>query len=570
MTPPARILLVEDSAAQAARLTQFLEAQGWEVIHKLTAEEALSQLAGVYPDLMLVDYSLPYMTGDEFCRQVRMRIDTRIIPIIMLTAQDALDLETRGLESGADDFVRKSANPEHLILRIRTMLRRVRNASSVLRPVAFESSRSRVLAVDDSATYLAFLQDKLYGELYQLETSSSPAEGLKRIERGNIDCVLVDLVMPGLDGIEVCRQIDGWRRNRSCRTMILMLTAKEDTHDLEQALEAGADDFVGKSSDVVVIKVRIRALLRRKFYEDENERILEELKKRELDTERARMAQESAESRAALFDQLRKTAAELLRSNAELEEFAYAASHDLRAPLHGIGNLADWLCEELSESLSEEQRKRFDLIHSRVHRLQSLVDDLLQYSRAGRPDGAPAPVETGPLVKEIADLLDPPPSFTIQVPADMPVVVSAVSPIRLVFSNLIGNALKHHNRRDGLIEVIAEDAGLCYRFSVRDDGPGIAPKFHDRIFGLFQTLSSRDCKEGSGLGLALVKRIVEKQGGKVEVDSDLGRGATFSFTWPKHAPAIDETSWSSGLPALCAADREILKLIQGAVDGKPE
>ena len=442
-------------------------------------------------------------------------------------------METRGLESGADDFVRKSANPGHLILRIRTMLRRVRNSSSVLRPVAFESSKSRVLAIDDSSTYLAFLQEKLYGEMYHLETTASATEGLKRVEKGDIDCVLVDLVMPGLSGIDVCRQIDGWRRDRSCRTMILMLTAKEDTEGLEQALEAGADDFVGKSSDIVVTKVRVRALLRRKFYEDENRRILEELKKRELETERARMAQESAEARAALFDQLRQTAAELLRSNAELEEFAYAASHDLRAPLHAIGNLAEWLRKDLGDRISEEEHRKFELIRGRVARLQSLVDDLLQYSRAGRPTGAPTPVETGALVREIVDLLSPPSSFAVVVPANMPVVVSARPPLRQVFTNLIGNALKHHDRSDGRIEVFAEETGLHYRFSVKDDGPGIAPKFHDRIFGLFQTLSSRDQKEGSGLGLAVVRRIVEKQGGTVQVASDLGCGATFSFTWPR-------------------------------------
>lgn len=550
MSPPARLLLVEDSPTQAAALREVLERQGWTVIHKSTGEEALRELGGIFPDLILVDFHLPNMAGDEFCRQVRMRIDTRIIPIIMLTSQDSFEMETRGLESGADDFVRKSANPEHMILRIRAMLRRVRDSSSVLRAVAFESSRSHVLAIDDSSTYLMYLQEKLFGEAYDLETISSPAEGLQRIEQGGIDCALIDLVMPGLSGIEVCKQIDGWRRRQSCRTMILMLTAKEDTEGLEQALEAGADDFVGKSSDIVVIKVRVRALLRRKFYEDENRRILEELKARELETERARMAQEAAEARAGLVDQLQQTAADLLRSNEELERFAYAASHDLRAPLQAIGNLSDCLHEDLSGKLSDPDEAKFTLIRSRVSRLQSLVDDLLQYSRAGRARSFPEPIETGSLVREVVDLLNPPEGFSVHIAQDLPVVVTTKPPLQQVFSNLIGNALRHHHRKDGRIDVFAEDAGLFYRFSIKDDGPGIPKEFHDRVFVLFETLQPRDRKEGSGLGLTMVKRIVEKHGGAVSVHSASGQGATFSFTWPKQpliqssGPASDD----SGIP----------------------
>lgn len=533
MSARARILLVEDSPTQSLQLSEKLGEQGWDVVVQTSAEMALRELNTTGPDLILVDYNLPNMAGDEFCRQVRMRIDTRIIPIIMLTSETSFDLETRGLESGADDFVRKSANAEHLVLRIRTMLRRVGNRSSVLQALTFESSRSRVLAIDDSATYLAFLESRLGGELYGLETTESTGVGLRRVETGDIDCVLVDFVMPELDGIAVCKQIDGWRRRCGARTMILMLTGKEDTQGLERALEAGADDFVGKSSDIVVIKVRIRALLRRKFYEDENHRILEELKRREFEAERARMAQEAAEARSRLFEQLQKTAADLLRSNAELEEFAYAASHDLRAPLHAIGNLAEWLREDLRDRLSKEEDAKLGIIRGRVGRLQTLVDDLLQYSRAGHAVEAPEPVETGAMVREVIDLLGPPEGFTVTVAASMPVIVTAKPPLRQVLSNLIGNAIKHHDRTNGRVEISAGDLASHVRFRIQDDGPGIAAQYHERIFGLFQTLNSRDRKEGSGLGLAFVRRVVELHGGAVTVESQEGQGAAFVFTWPK-------------------------------------
>lgn len=535
MTRPARIMIVEDSATQAAQLRLALESQGWQVVAKTTAEDALRQLSGELPDLIVVDFSLPNMTGDEFCRQVRMRIDTRIIPIIMLTSHDSIEMETRGLESGADDFVRKSNDLEHLLLRVRTMLRRVSNSSSVLLPVVFNPDKSFVLAIDDSATYRAFLKQQLRGESYGLETIASAVDGLQRMEAEPPDCVLVDLVMPDMNGLEACRRIDEWRRRRGVRTMILMLTANEDTQGLEQALNAGADDFVGKSSDIVVIKVRIRALLRRKFYEDENQRILEELKSRELEAERARMAQEAAEAKATLTEELQRAVTELLQANAELEEFAYAASHDLRSPLRSISALTGWLKTELSANLSSEQIERFELITGRANRLETMVDDLLAFARAGKLESQIEGVDTGALARETFELVGAPPSFKFEVAADMPIVNSPKPPLMQVFANLIDNAVKHHGGDKGQIRVSSSDEGNLWRFIVADDGQGIPCEFHQRVFDLFQTLKSRDHREGSGLGLAIVKRVVERHGGQIALRSEPGQGADFSFTWPKQA-----------------------------------
>lgn len=534
MTRPARILVVEDSPTQQTQLRVTLESQGWQVVVKPTAEDALRQLSGELPDLIVVDYSLPNMTGDEFCRQVRMRIDTRIIPIIMLTSHDSIEMETRGLESGADDFVRKSNDLEHLLLRVRTMLRRVSNASSVLLPVVFNADKSSVLAIDDSTTYRTFLEHQLRGESYSLDTIGSAIEGLQRMESAPPDCVLVDLVMPEMNGLEACRRIDEWRRRLGTRTMILVLTANEDTQGLEQALNAGADDFVGKSSNIVVIKVRIRALLRRKFYEDENQRILEELKSRELETERARMAQEAAEAKAALTEELQRAVTELLHANAELEEFAYAASHDLRSPLRAIGALADWLKSELGANLSSDQVRRFELITGRVNRLETLVDDLLTFARAGRLESQEEGVNIGSLVRETIDLVGAPPRFDFHVADDLPTLRSPRPPLVQVFANLIDNAVKHHGGEKGHVRVSGTDEGELWRFVVADDGQGIPREFHQRVFDLFQTLKSRDLSEGSGLGLAIVKRVVERHGGEISLRSEPGQGAEFSFTWPKH------------------------------------
>lgn len=242
-------------------------------------------------------------------------------------------------------------------------------------------------------------------------------------------------------------------------------------------------------------------------------------------------ASEAEQRRRA--DELERTAAALRRSNEELDAFAYAASHDLRAPLRGISNLAQWIEEDLKDALSDETRQMLALIRSRMHRMEGLIDGILQYSRAGRVRELPAPVNVGALVREVVDLLSPA-GATISIAADLPEVVTDRTALQQVFQNLIGNALKHAGRH-ARIAVSAGDAGEFWRFVVSDDGPGIAAEFQERVWGMFQTLQPRDIVEGAGIGLSLVRKLVERQGGTVTLDSSPGAGATFAFTWRKHA-----------------------------------
>ena len=253
-----RIMIVEDSLTQALKLQLLLEQQGWKTVRASTAEEALAEIGRDAPDLILVDYYLPGIRGDELCRKIRMNINTRSIPIIMLTADKKSDAEIRGLESGADDFVEKSADPDILILRIRSWLSKSEAHSSILQRTDKCFQRARLLTIDDSETYLEFLDGELTGEGYQVDQASSPEAGLEMLARQKFDCVLVDLVMPRLDGIEVCRRINELRSRLDNPIAVLMLTGQENKHDLTRALEAGADDFVGKSSDIAVLKGRIR------------------------------------------------------------------------------------------------------------------------------------------------------------------------------------------------------------------------------------------------------------------------------------------------------------------------
>ena len=234
-------------------------------------------------------------------------------------------------------------------------------------------------------------------------------------------------------------------------------------------------------------------------------------------------------------DELARLAEALARSNKELDAFAYAASHDLRAPLRGIANLAQWIEEDMQSSLSEGTREMLALLRSRMHRMEALIEGILQYSRAGRIHERPARVDVQQLLREIIDLLALD-RWTIAVDPNMPALFTGRLPLRQVFQNLIGNAVKHagpHAR----VQVGARDAGEFWEFSVRDNGPGIPLEFQDRIWGIFQTLESRDTVEGAGIGLALVKKLVDTHGGRVAVESAPGAGARFTFTWPKGAEA---------------------------------
>ena len=231
---------------------------------------------------------------------------------------------------------------------------------------------------------------------------------------------------------------------------------------------------------------------------------------------------------------------ELRRSNEELEQFAYVASHDLKAPLRGIENLVGWIEEDLEGVLTGDTRTNMDLLKTRVRRLESLLDDLLAYSRAGRAEGGVVEVDTRALVEELAVLVSPPAGFEVTGAAGLPTLQAMRAPLTQVLQNLINNAIKHHdNPAAGHIRVdAAPSTGGFVEFTVTDDGPGIPEQFRERVFGMFQTLRPRDQVEGSGMGLAIVRKLVERQGGTVWLaPGEGGRGVSAHFTWPRSAQA---------------------------------
>jgi PAS domain S-box-containing protein len=250
--------------------------------------------------------------------------------------------------------------------------------------------------------------------------------------------------------------------------------------------------------------------------------------------------QESAarlEARAAELTQLNATLAsinaELQLRNQELDQFAYVASHDLKAPLRAIASLSEWVEEDLAEQLPKENKHQIYLLRSRVKRMEALLNGLLQYSRIGRTQIPIEIVDVGVLLKEIIDTLALPSTFTIEVAQDMPILKTRRLALQQVLTNLLENAYKHHPSADGNVKVSVTDQGRWYEFVIEDDGNGIDPHYHNRIFTIFQTLQSRDVQENTGIGLAIIKKILEIEGGSIRVESEEGEGATFRFTWLK-------------------------------------
>ncbi|MCU0918080.1 MAG: ATP-binding protein [Planctomycetes bacterium] len=229
----------------------------------------------------------------------------------------------------------------------------------------------------------------------------------------------------------------------------------------------------------------------------------------------------------------RATEDKLAGVNQELNAFAYVVSHDLKAPLRGIRTLADWIATDYADRLGPEGQEQCRLLQNRTGRMQDLIDGILQYARVGRVCEERVRVDLAALLPEIVDLLAPPSHIEIILPDALPVICLERTRVRQVFQNLLSNAIKYLDKPQGRITLSCRGDDAWWTFSVTDNGPGIDQKYHDRIFQLFQTLAPHEDSESTGIGLSLVKKIVETYGGRVWVESTLGEGSTFFFTLPR-------------------------------------
>jgi PAS domain S-box-containing protein len=223
----------------------------------------------------------------------------------------------------------------------------------------------------------------------------------------------------------------------------------------------------------------------------------------------------------------------LAERNQELDSFVYIVSHDLKAPLRAISNLSVWIEEDLGTELPAEIQQQMAQLRDRMQRMEAMIDGLLQYARVGRTDVKIQLVSVAELLAEILDSLAPPSTFKIVIAPDLPSFYTQRLLLSQVFANLIGNAFKHHDKSNGFIRISCQEQGDFYEFTLVDDGPGIPQEQHDRVFIIFQSTNPQKNPDSTGIGLSIVKKIVEAVGGQIWLESELGKGTTFYFTWPK-------------------------------------
>jgi PAS domain S-box-containing protein len=230
---------------------------------------------------------------------------------------------------------------------------------------------------------------------------------------------------------------------------------------------------------------------------------------------------------------------DLQARNQELDSFVYIVSHDLKAPLRAVSNLSQWIEEDLAGSLTAANQRQMDLLRDRLDRMSATIDGLLNYARIGRTEESIEPVAVAELVAQTLETLALPPTFQIAIAKNLPTLNTKRLLLTQVFANLVGNAIKHHDRLDGALHIGIAERSDVYEFAIADDGPGIAPEQHDRVFEIFQAVNPQQRSDSTGIGLAIVKKIIEAEGGTIRLESQLGKGTTFYFTWPKRL-AIEE------------------------------
>jgi two-component system, LuxR family, sensor kinase FixL len=260
-------------------------------------------------------------------------------------------------------------------------------------------------------------------------------------------------------------------------------------------------------------------------------------------TERKRVEAEivlRAQELGRVNESLLASERQLQAANRELDDFATIVSHDLKAPLRGVATLAKWIETDYADKLDAEGRENLAEMVKRVARMDRMIEGILHYSRLGRTEEKPEPVALDELVADVVQDLAPAAHVRVHVTPGLPVVYGEPVRLRQVFQNLIGNAIKYGDKAETDIRVEIADGGLFWQFSVVDNGPGIEERHFERIFKIFQTLAPKDKTDSTGVGLALVKRIVERAGGRVWVKSRPGEGSTFHFTWPNGSRVLPD------------------------------
>ncbi len=567
------ILIVDDAEIDRVTYQRYLEAScpfGCHTIEFALGEDALAWCATNSPDLILLDYLLPDTDGLEFLQDLTAQMGT-LPPVVMLTGQGSEAVAVEAMKHGARDYLVKghltaqrllnsvtnALNEQRLQAQIARQKRQRQLVASIMLQIGHSIELSAILqAVVDGARELLDCDRMMVYKLNPDLSGTIVAESVLPQWLSVLGQTSEENCFQGEHSAAIANYLDGHQ----------LIVANIHTADLTPCYVEMLEQFQVEALLVVPILCRdvspanaprvwglaiAHNCKKPRVWQPDEQNLLAEISiQMAIAIQQAELIVDLRHTLAqhqAVEQQLRDRVIEieqtnlrlsvatnlLEKRNQELDEFACIASHDLQAPLRGIANLADWLSKDLGGQLPAENQQQIDLIQSRVLQMSALINGLLQYARVGREQVDAMTVNVSKIVAEVVETIEPPSEFHIKFAENMPTLRTQVLLLKQVFANLIDNAIKYHDRPNGSVEILATERDYFWQFTVVDDGPGIAPEHHKKIFGIFQTLTGRDNHKGSGVGLAIVQKIVESQGGVVWVDSDLGRGSAFSFTWPK-------------------------------------
>jgi signal transduction histidine kinase len=411
-------------------------------------------------------------------------------------------------------------------------------STAAVKPEWVPEARVKILMVDDKPENLVALEAVLEDLGQELIKAQSGKEALRACLEHDFAVILLDVKMPDMDGFETAAMIR--ERDRSCDTPIIFLTALKNEEHLFRGYYMGAVDYLYKPIVPEVLRSKVsvfvdlskNAVLLKKqalVLREKNSQLEREVAERHKAEEEIRRMNSDLERR------VQERTIELTRTNDELRQFAYVASHDLQEPLRTIGSYTQLLERRYKGKIDKDADDFIHYIVSGVARMHTLLNDMLAYSRVSQTENTRAFASTSCEVILKSVLMNLEASIKesgAEVTHDpLPSVMGDEILIGQVLQNLIGNAIKYRSQAPPRIHIGArEDAG-DWIFSVKDNGIGIDPQYHDRVFGIFKRLHGRELP-GTGVGLAICKRIVERHGGRIWVESEVGQGATFFFTLP--------------------------------------